>query len=80
MSLVLSLEFPSTMMISRSQCCSLKYSALIASMVFPMPRSSLIAGITMLTYIITHSQGEYKNKGVKRVLKKTLKKREKKGE
>jgi len=48
-------------------------------MVFPMPRSSLIAGITILTFRRTHSRIEYKNKGVKRVLKKTLKKERKKG-
>ena len=35
-------------------------------MVFPIPRSSLSAGITILTFRITHSRIEYKNKVVKR--------------
>jgi hypothetical protein len=47
-------------------------------MVFPMPRSSFIAGMTILTFRVSHSRIEYKNKEVKRVLKKNrLKKREK---
>jgi hypothetical protein len=33
----------------------------------------------MLTFRITHSQREYKNKGVKRVLKKNVKKEREKG-
>ena len=48
-------------------------------MVFPIPRSSLIAGMTILTFRLIHSRGEYKNKGVKRVLKKTIKKEREKG-
>jgi hypothetical protein len=39
-------------------------------MVFAIPRSSLIAGITILTFRVAHSREKYKNKGVKRVLKK----------
>jgi hypothetical protein len=58
----------------------LKYSLLTASMVFPIPRSSLIAGMTMLIFRIAHSRVKYTIKGVKRILKKTLKKREKKGD
>jgi hypothetical protein len=48
-------------------------------MVLPIPRSSLTAGITILIFRFTHSRIEYKNKGVKRVLKKKIKKRDKKG-
>jgi hypothetical protein len=48
-------------------------------MVLPIPRSSLTAGITILIFRFIHSRYEYKNKGVKRILKKKDKKRDKKG-
>ena len=77
MSLVLSTEFPSTMRISRSHLCFVKYSLLMASMVFPMPRSSLIVGMTILTFREAHSREKCKEKRFKKGLeKKGLKKKE----
>jgi len=47
-------------------------------MVFPIPRSSFIAGITILTFRFSHSRKQYKNKEVKRVLKKIILKNKRK--
>ena len=67
---VLSFEFPSIIVISRSHLFSLKISVLIESMVVPIPFSSFNVGVRTLIFRLSHAQTGDIKEVVKRVCKK----------